>query len=68
MKIQLLPIAFVLGACTSYPPATTYPATPDAHQAQATADAQCARSGKLAVRIKAPECSGAQCVTSFECR
>lgn len=68
MKILLLPITFVLGACASYPPPTAYPAIPDAHQAQAAADAQCARTGKLAVRIKAPECSSAQCVTSFECR
>ncbi|MFT3848959.1 MAG: hypothetical protein QM739_09830 [Propionivibrio sp.] len=65
LKRCLLLIPAVLSACTYY---VAQPVAPDPNQAQAAADAQCAKSGKAAVLIKPANCSGNNCTTTFECR
>lgn len=59
-------IPALLSGCVAYYPAQ--PAAPDPQQAQAAADAQCAKSGKTAVLVKPANCSGSSCTTTFECR
>jgi len=66
LKRCLLLIPAALSGCVAYYPAP--PAALDPHQAQAAADAQCAKSGKVAVLIKPANCSGSSCTTTFECR
>ena len=62
----LLVISVLLSGCVAYYPAT--PAGPDPTQAQAAADTQCAKSGKVAVMVKAASCNSSNCTTTFECR
>jgi hypothetical protein len=57
-----------LSGCAVYYPPTPVPAGPDPAQAQAAADAQCAKSGKVAVMIKPADCNSANCTTTFACR
>ena len=68
MRPVLLAATIVLGACATCPAPAAYPVVPDARQAQTTADARCARSGKVAVLTQPAECTSEQCVTRFECR
>lgn len=69
MNTRLLLIALLLGGCVAYPePYPVVPAAPDPAQAQAAANAQCARSGKVAVRVSPTECSGGSCTSTFHCR
>jgi len=62
----LLLISAALSGCAAYYPAT--PAGPDPTQAQAAANTQCAKSGKVAVMIKPASCNSNNCTTTFECR
>ena len=65
MKKSSLAFCFLLSGCVAYP----YPAPgPDPYQAQAAADAQCAKSGKVAVKTEPVSCNVANCTTTFECR
>ncbi len=67
MKIFLIIISVILSGCVAYPyPA--YPAGPDPYQAQALASEQCAKSGKVAVKIKPTNCNDTNCITAFECQ
>ena len=67
MKIVLFVKPFIISGCVAYPyPA--YPTGPDPYQAQALANEQCAKSGKVAVKIKPTNCDGANCKTTFECQ
>ncbi len=64
-KRSLFLIVALLSGCVAYYPAQT---TPDPHQAQAAADARCAKSGKVAVLIVPAACSASSCTSTFECR
>ena len=66
LKIFLIIISVILSGCVAYP----YPAYPgpDPYQAQALASEQCAKSGKVAVKIKPTNCNDTNCITAFECQ
>ncbi len=66
IKKCLLLVSALLSGCVAYYPAT--PAGPDPSQAQAAANAQCAKSGKVAVMVKPASCNSSNCTTTFECR
>lgn len=69
MKIYLVIFASILSGCVAYP--AYYPATPvtsDPNHAQAVANEQCAKSGKIAVKVAPANCTAANCTTAFECR
>lgn len=71
MKICLLVLIAILSGCVAYPEPMYYPvapAGPDPQQAQAAANAQCAKSGKVAVKVKPTNCTGSNCTTTFECQ
>ena len=64
-------LVLILSGCAVYPEPAYYPVAPvgpDPYQAQAAADAQCAKSGKAAVRIKPTNCTTKTCTTTFECQ
>ena len=70
-KIYLLAIPLILSGCVAYPayyPAPAPTPTHDPVQAQATANDQCAKSGKVAVQIKSTNCTSQNCTTAYECR
>lgn len=66
IKRSLLLSVVLLAGCVAYYPAPS--SSPDPRQAQAAADAQCAKSGKVAVLIVPATCSASNCTTTFECR
>jgi hypothetical protein len=71
VKIFLLVFVATLSGCVAYPEPVYYqaaPAGPDPQQAQAAANAQCAKSGKVAVKTKAMNCNSSNCTTTFECQ
>jgi len=81
VKTFLLIVAVLLSGCVAYPayypvanPATypaAYPAqtvAPGGSQAQAAADAQCARTGQVAVKAEPTSCDGQNCTTRFICK
>ena len=81
MKTCLLIVAALLSGCVAYPayyPAAypaTYPAAypaqtvaPGGSQAQAAADAQCARTGQVAVKAEPTSCDGQNCTSRFICK
>lgn len=71
LKISLLIISLILSGCVAYPDPVYYPAHPvgpDPYQAQAAAHAQCARSGKVAVKVKPTDCNSNNCTATFECQ
>ena len=69
MKIFLLTISVILSGCVAYPAYyPTQPVVSDQNQAQTVANEQCAKSGKVAVKIKPTNCNGNNCTTAFECR
>ena len=51
-----------LSGCVAYPHSAP---GPDPYQAQAAADAQCAKSGKNAVKTEPVSCNVANCTTTF---
>ena len=69
LKIYLIVISVILSGCVAYP--AYYPAQPvvsDPNQAQAVANEQCAKSGKVAVKVRPANCNTNNCTTAFECR
>ena len=57
--------ALLVGCAAQYPGPSS---SADPRQAQAAADAQCAKSGKVAVLIVPAACSASSCTSTFECR
>lgn len=71
MNNRLLILCVILGGCVAYPDPAYYPARPlgpDPAQAQAAANERCARSGKVAVKVKPTNCNSSNCTTTFECQ
>ena len=68
MKTVLSIVSVILSGCVVYPEPAPYPAGPDQNQAQAAANAQCAKSGKVAIEVKPTNCNSANCTTTFECQ
>ncbi|MGA8393774.1 MAG: hypothetical protein WB775_16725 [Burkholderiaceae bacterium] len=71
MKTSLLLISALLSGCVAYYPAY-YPAPVAPNQgqgqAQAAANEQCAKSGKVAVMVEPTSCDGQNCTTRWVCR
>jgi hypothetical protein len=70
-KISLLFLSAILSGCVAYPayyPAPTPTVAHDPSQAQAIANEQCAKSGKVAVKVKPTNCTSQNCTTAFECQ
>lgn len=69
MKTYLIVISVILSGCVAYPAYyPTQPVVSDPGQAQRTANEQCAKSGKVAVKVKPTDCNANNCTTAFECR
>ena len=69
LKIHLLIACAFLSGCVAYP--AYYPAPPVAPnqgQAQAAANEQCAKSGKVAVMVEPTSCDAQNCTTRWVCR
>ena len=69
MKTSLLIACALLSGCVAYP--AYYPAPQIANpqgQAQAAANEQCAKSGKVAVMVEPTSCDGQNCTTRWVCR
>jgi hypothetical protein len=69
MKNYLPILCVLLCGCVAYPayyPAV--PATPNPNAAQDAANAECARSGKVAVRVEPTTCDSQNCTTRWVCR
>jgi hypothetical protein len=69
VKIYLLIVSVILSGCVAYP--AYYPTSPvvsDPNHAQAVANEQCSKSGKVAVKIQSANCNNQNCTTAFECR
>nr|MBL8411762.1 hypothetical protein [Dechloromonas sp.] len=62
----IIPVALSLSACVAYYPAPT--PTHDPNRAQALANEQCAKSGKVAVKVQPTDCNATNCTTAYECR
>jgi len=68
MKTSLLIILALLSGCVAYPAYYPAPAAPNLGQAQAAANEQCAKSGKVAVMVEPTSCDGQNCTTRWVCR
>jgi len=68
MKTSLLLITALLSGCVAYPAYYPAPAAPNQGQAQAAANEQCAKSGKVAVMVEPTSCDGQNCTTRWVCR
>jgi starvation-inducible outer membrane lipoprotein len=70
-KIFLLSLFALLSGCVAYPayyPAPAPTPTHDPVRAQAIANEQCAKSGKVAVKVKPTNCTSQNCTTAYECQ
>jgi len=68
MKTSLLLILALLSGCVAYPAYYPAPVAPNQGQAQAAANEQCAKSGKVAVMVEPTSCDGQNCTTRWVCR
>jgi hypothetical protein len=69
MKTYLLIAAVILSGCVAYPAYYPVPAgAPPQGQAQAAANEQCAKSGKVAVMSEPTSCDAQNCTTKWVCR
>ena len=66
-KIFLLSLFAMLSGCVAYPASAPTP-THDPVRAQAVANEQCAKSGKVAVKVKPTNCTSQNCTTAYECQ
>jgi hypothetical protein len=69
LRIHMLIGVALLSGCVAYP--AYYPAAPAVSspaQAQAAANQECAKSGKVAVMVEQTNCDGQNCTTKFVCK
>jgi len=69
LKIHLLIVSGILSGCVAYPAYyPTYPVGSNQDRAQALANEECAKSGKVAVQVEQTNCSGENCTRKFVCQ
>lgn len=69
MKTYLLIISVILSGCVAYPAYyPPYATAPNPAQAQAAANEECAKTGKVAVKTEPTNCDGQNCTTKFICK
>jgi hypothetical protein len=69
LKTYLLIISTLLSGCVAYP--AYYPpqtVAPNPSQAQAVANEECAKTGKVAVKVEPTHCDGQNCTSKFICK
>ncbi len=66
MKTSLLILCAVLSGCVAYP--AYYPTAANPNAAQDTANAECAKSGRVAVMAAPTTCDSQNCTTRWVCR